>query len=84
LFLNFWEVLIQCGRGISIRTGGWMLTSKWVRFPYFPQKQFSRIFLHKKALGNTEYHELEFSKCRILIAQDVEYLRRYIRKWAWE
>ena len=32
-----WGRAIRSGRGISKRIGGWMLTNKWVRFPYTPQ-----------------------------------------------
>ena len=34
-----WGRAIRSGRGISKRIGGWMLTGKWVRFPYTPQKK---------------------------------------------
>ena len=38
-----WGRVIRSGRGISKRIGGWMLTSKWVRFPHTPQKMFFEI-----------------------------------------
>ena len=37
---KIWGRVIRGGRGISKRIGGWMLTGKWVRFPYTPQKTF--------------------------------------------
>ena len=36
---KIWGRVIRSGRGISKRIGGWMLTGKWVRFPYTPQKK---------------------------------------------
>ena len=38
MLANKWGRVIRSGRGISKRIGGWMLTGKWVRFPYTPQK----------------------------------------------
>ena len=36
-----WGRVIHSGKGISKRIGGWMLTGKWVRFPYTPQNGYS-------------------------------------------
>ena len=47
--------------------------------PVFRSKQFLRMFTIYHLAG----HYVRLNEYRILVGRDVEYLRCYIRKWAW-